>query len=49
MLGQPDFLERLGSLGATPMGGTPQQVTALIKSDIAKYARAIADSGAKPD
>jgi hypothetical protein len=31
------------------MGGTPEQVVALIKSDIAKYAKAIKDSGAKPN
>lgn len=49
ILTQPDFIERLASLGATPMGGTSEQVVALIKSDIAKYAKAIQDSGAKPD
>lgn len=49
ILSQPDFIERLASLGAAPMGGTPEQVVALIKSDIAKYAKAIKDSGAKPD
>ena len=49
MLGEPDFLERLSALGATTMGGTPEQVTALVKSDMAKYAKAIRDSGAKPD
>jgi tripartite-type tricarboxylate transporter receptor subunit TctC len=46
---EPDFREKLGGLGATAMGGTPDQVTALIKSDMAKYAKAIKDSGAKPD
>lgn len=49
ILSQPDFIERLASLGASLMGGTPEQVVALIKSDIAKYAKAIKDSGAKPD
>lgn len=49
MFSHPDFLERLSALGATTMGGTPDQVTALIKSDMAKYAKAISDSGAKPD
>jgi tripartite-type tricarboxylate transporter receptor subunit TctC len=48
MLAQPDFIEKLASLGASPLGGTPQQVTALIRSDMAKYARAIKESGAKP-
>lgn len=49
ILSQPDFIERLASLGATVMGGTPEQVTALIKSDMTKYAKAIKDSGARPD
>ena len=49
MLSHPDFLERLSALGATTMGGAPEQVTVLIKSDMGKYAKAIRDSGAKPD
>jgi tripartite-type tricarboxylate transporter receptor subunit TctC len=49
ILAQPDFIEQLAGQGVTPMGGTPEQVVALIKSDIAKYAKAIQDSGAKPD
>lgn len=49
MLAQPDFLEKLANLGASPLGGTPQQVVSLITSDMAKYAKAIKDSGAKPD
>jgi len=47
ILAQPEFIERLGSLGATVLGGSPEQVTALIRSDMAKYAKAIKDSGAK--
>jgi tripartite-type tricarboxylate transporter receptor subunit TctC len=49
ILVQPDLIERLTGLGATAMGGTPEQVVALIKSDMAKYAKAIRDSGARPD
>ena len=49
VLESPEFKERLVSLGATVMGGTPQQLVALIKSDIAKYAKAVKDSGAKPE
>jgi tripartite-type tricarboxylate transporter receptor subunit TctC len=49
ILSLPDFNERLAGLGATVMGGTPEEVTALIRSDVAKYAKAIRDSGAKPD
>ncbi len=47
ILTQPDFIERLSDLGATVLGGSPEQVTALIRSDMAKYAKAIKDSGAK--
>jgi tripartite-type tricarboxylate transporter receptor subunit TctC len=49
ILAQPDFLERMASLGATVWGGPPDQVTSLIRADMAKYAKAIKDSGAKPD
>ena len=49
ILESPDFKERLVSLGATVMGGTPEQFVALIQSDLAKYAKAVKDSGAKPD
>jgi tripartite-type tricarboxylate transporter receptor subunit TctC len=49
ILAQPDFVEQLAGQGVTPMGGTPGQVVALIKSDIAKYAKAIQESGAKAE
>ncbi len=49
VLESPEFKERLVSLGATVIGGTPEQFVALIQSDIAKYAKAVKDSGAKPD
>jgi hypothetical protein len=32
-----------------PTGGTPEQIVALIKSDMANCAKAIRDSGARPD
>jgi tripartite-type tricarboxylate transporter receptor subunit TctC len=49
ILAQADFVEQLASQGVTPMGGTPEQVVALIKSDMAKYAKAIQESGAKAE
>jgi tripartite-type tricarboxylate transporter receptor subunit TctC len=49
ILAQPEFVDKLASLGATPFGGTPQQVVSLIRSDTAKYAKAIRESGTKPD
>ncbi|MGH8619513.1 MAG: Bug family tripartite tricarboxylate transporter substrate binding protein [Burkholderiales bacterium] len=48
-LAQPEFLEKLAGLGTTVIGGAPEQVTAIIRSDLPKYAKAIKDSGAKPD
>ena len=49
VLAQPEFLERMAALGATVWGGPPDQVTTLIRADMQKYAKAIKDSGAKPD
>jgi tripartite-type tricarboxylate transporter receptor subunit TctC len=49
ILALPDFVEQLAGQGVTPMGGTPEQVLTLIKSDMAKYAKAIQESGAKPE
>jgi tripartite-type tricarboxylate transporter receptor subunit TctC len=43
----PDVKERMASLGAEAIGGTPEQFAAQIKSDIAKYAKAVKASGAK--
>ena len=49
VLGQPDFRERLSGLGATALGGTPERFAELIRSDVAKYAKAVKDSGTKVD
>ena len=46
ILAQPEFKKRLVSAGADVLGGKPEQLTAQIKSDIAKYAKAVKDSGA---
>jgi len=35
---------RISELGADPVGGTPQQFTALIKSEIAKWAKVIKEA-----
>jgi tripartite-type tricarboxylate transporter receptor subunit TctC len=47
ILAQPEFKKRLLTAGADPLGGKPEQLTAQIKSDIAKYAKAVKDSGAQ--
>ncbi|MBI2225716.1 MAG: tripartite tricarboxylate transporter substrate binding protein [Betaproteobacteria bacterium] len=40
----PDVSRRISELGADPVGGTPQQFTALIKSEIAKWAKVIKEA-----
>jgi tripartite-type tricarboxylate transporter receptor subunit TctC len=40
----PDVAERLSSLGAEPVGGTPEQFAAHIKAEIAKWAKVIQDA-----
>jgi tripartite-type tricarboxylate transporter receptor subunit TctC len=43
----PKFLERLASLGADPLGNTPEQFAALIASDLKLWADAVAVAGLK--
>ena len=40
----PDVSARLSDLGAEPVGGTPEQFSAHIKSEIAKWAKVIKDA-----
>ena len=40
----PDVAERLSGLGAEPVGDTPAQFAAHIKSEIAKWAKVIKDA-----
>lgn len=44
-----DVLQRLNTLGYEPIGGTPEQFAATIKSDIAKYGKVIRAAGIKAD
>ncbi len=44
-----DMLQRLGVLGYEPLGGTPEQFAATIKTDIAKYAKIVKSAGIKAD
>ena len=43
----PDVRERLTSLGAEIVGGTPEQFAAFQKTDTAKWAKVVKESGAK--
>jgi tripartite-type tricarboxylate transporter receptor subunit TctC len=41
----PDMQSRLTPLGAEPVGSTPEQFAALIREDIARWARVVKASG----
>jgi tripartite-type tricarboxylate transporter receptor subunit TctC len=45
----PDVRNRLISLAADPVTTTPAEFGAYIKSEIAKWARVVKDSGAKAE
>ena len=45
----PDLRDRMSAEGAEFVGDTPEQFTAFIKSEIAKWAKAVKASGAKPE
>jgi tripartite-type tricarboxylate transporter receptor subunit TctC len=49
ILKEPDVNERLNTLAFTPVGGTRAEFGAFIKSEIAKWGKAVKDSGAKAD
>jgi len=44
-LNAPEVKERFNSLGFTVIGNTPEEFTAVIKSEVAKYRKVIAESG----
>ncbi len=49
ILNTPGMKDRLANLGAEPMGNTPEQFAAFIKTEIPKYAKVIKASGARVD
>jgi tripartite-type tricarboxylate transporter receptor subunit TctC len=50
LLAQPDTKERFSNAGALePFLTTPDQLTALIRSEYAKYGKVVKDIGAKVD
>jgi tripartite-type tricarboxylate transporter receptor subunit TctC len=49
ILNQPDVKERLATLAFTPVGDTRAQFAAYIKAEIAKWGKAVKESGAKAD
>jgi tripartite-type tricarboxylate transporter receptor subunit TctC len=44
VLRAPDVVERLRSAGNEPVGGTPEQLNAVYRADIARFAKVIADA-----
>ncbi|WP_066732451.1 tripartite tricarboxylate transporter substrate binding protein [Cupriavidus sp. D384] len=48
-LNTPAVRERLMAQGADPVGNTPEQFAALIRSETVKWAKVVKDSGAKVD
>ena len=48
-LQQPDLRQRLASQGAEPLTSTPDEFTAYLRSEIAKWAKVVKDSGMKVD
>ncbi len=49
IINEPDVKERLATLAFTPVGDTRAQFAAYMKSEIAKWGKAVKDSGAKVD
>ncbi len=49
ILTMPDVRARLSAQGADPVGSTPEEFAALIRSEIAKWAQVVKLSGAKVD
>ena len=48
-LATPDLKERLASSGADPAPTTPEDLGKLVRAEVAKWAKVVADSGAKVD
>jgi tripartite-type tricarboxylate transporter receptor subunit TctC len=48
-LNQPDVREKFARDGAQPIGSTPEQFAAYIKSETAKWAKVVKDAGIKAD
>ena len=45
----PEVRERLASQGAEPVGSTPEEYDAFVKTEIAKWAKVCKDAGIKPE
>jgi tripartite-type tricarboxylate transporter receptor subunit TctC len=48
-LKSPDFIKRMSELGYNMMGGSPEQMAALLKDEVARWGPIVRASGAKAD
>lgn len=48
-MAQPDVVEKLGALGFQSVTNTPEQFTAYVRNEMAKWARVVRDAGIKPE
>ena len=49
ILRMPDFRDWLVAQGADPVGSTPDELAAFVKTELVKYAKIVKDSGMRPD
>jgi tripartite-type tricarboxylate transporter receptor subunit TctC len=49
ILGLPDVKEKLSGIGLDIMGGTPEQLAAFTREELAKWSRVVKESGAKAE
>jgi len=49
VISAPDMKDRLAAQGLDPLGNTPQQFAAVIKSEIVKWTKVVKASGARPE
>ena len=49
VIGAPDMKDKLAAQGLEPVGNTPQQFAAVIKSEIVKWTKVVKAAGAKPE
>jgi tripartite-type tricarboxylate transporter receptor subunit TctC len=48
VLQSPDLVAQMRELSYEPIGGTPEQASARIKADVARWTKAIHDAGIEP-
>ena len=49
LLRSPDFQARLGAVGFEPVGGSPAEAAAYLKTELVKWARVVKATGAKAE